>query len=320
MGTIVDLEGIIEKIQSKATDVEIVWESEAWRELSGTSRSHPHRISVLDSSFNPPTLAHLSLALVPPAAHSKEDISPPNHIAHLLLLSVRNADKKLKPGDASFAQRLQMIILLAKEMEARLSSATSGVSNMMRPSAAAVAAIDEPTFVGKSKKLLEYFRGKYPNNVTVPRLTFVLGYDTIIRFFNPKYYDSHDGMVASLNAFFHQDSSSILCAQRSTEGLGLGLESTVPGSSSSATDEEIAFFQSSDVEPYVRSGAVSMCSIDSTESALSSTLVRQSVALTEAPPTFEDTTTPDLRPRDWRSMVPPTVAAYIVRNSLYVRK
>ena len=71
------------------------------------------RVSVLDSSFNPPTLAHLALASLPPPSPASSGSSPtapapdtavPHHgedfDARLLLLSVRNADKRLKPGDA----------------------------------------------------------------------------------------------------------------------------------------------------------------------------------------------------------------------------
>jgi len=320
MSSIADLGAIVERIKSKAADVEIVWESEAWRASLGTSP--PRHISVLDSSFNPPTLAHLSLALVSPT-NAEDDKGPTSsdHIAHLLLLSVRNADKGLKPGDASLAQRLQMMILLAEEMETRLSAAAASTSNASnrRPHPVAVATIDEPTFVGKSKKLLKHFRRTYPNHnpdvvaayahAQMPRLTFVLGYDTLIRLFNPKYYGSHDDMTTSLHAFFHDDRSSIICARRSSEGL----ESTLTLANATSNGEEITFLQSSDVEPYVRTGAMLMFDIDSAEATLSSTLVRRSIASMTGTP-------PDLPARDWRNMVPSTVAAYITSQSLYISK
>ena len=67
-------------------------------------------VAVLDSSFNPPTLAHRALASLPAAS------SPTG--ARLLLLSVRNADKVPHPGDASPVQRVEMMVHLAHEVNA----------------------------------------------------------------------------------------------------------------------------------------------------------------------------------------------------------
>lgn len=110
-------------------------------------RAQPLRISILDSSFNPPTRAHLALAqskppkriFVPgterqsnvssttvkprrPSAGSgdavvtqerKPEYNEDDYDARLLLLSVRNVDKTLKPGDATFVQRVEMMSQLA---------------------------------------------------------------------------------------------------------------------------------------------------------------------------------------------------------------
>lgn len=58
------------------------------------------KISCLDSSFNPPTLAHRALATAPyPGAVDAED---DGYDAHLLLLSVKNVDKTLQSGDADY--------------------------------------------------------------------------------------------------------------------------------------------------------------------------------------------------------------------------
>ena len=71
-------------------------------------------ISVLDASFNPPTLAHLALANSLPPQTSPG--YPPDFDARLLLLSVRNADKQLKPTDATYEQRIEMLVLLAHDL------------------------------------------------------------------------------------------------------------------------------------------------------------------------------------------------------------
>ena len=61
----------------------------------------PFTISILDSSWNPPTNAHLSLVTAPlPGFEGGEEEG--EYDAHLLLLSVKNVDKTLKSGDASF--------------------------------------------------------------------------------------------------------------------------------------------------------------------------------------------------------------------------
>ncbi|KZT01369.1 uncharacterized protein LAESUDRAFT_731208 [Laetiporus sulphureus 93-53] len=162
----------------------------------------PLRISVLDASFNPPTLAHLALANAPcpypivSASATARDVH--DYDAKLLLLSVRNADKHLKPGDAGYIQRLEMMTLLAKDIiRARIRD--DHTSDLDAPAVphdnVAVAIIDEPTFVGKSRALLQYLRQRVsflvhsspvalqsqgmpdamPDHVT-PQLTFLLGY------------------------------------------------------------------------------------------------------------------------------------------------
>ncbi|KAJ7066865.1 hypothetical protein B0H15DRAFT_154271 [Mycena belliarum] len=139
------------------------------------------RISILDASFNPPTIAHLALATTP--ASTAAD-------ARLFLLSVRNADKVLKPGDATHLQRLDMMLLLARRHRA------------------AVALIDEPTFAGKARVLCTAFPGA--------SVTFLLGFDTLERVLAPRYYGGEALMAAALDTFFSpaQDNARIVCARR----------------------------------------------------------------------------------------------------------
>lgn len=258
------------------------------------------RINVLDSSFNPPTLAHLALALshVPKSTNSQNaeaQSSTLNYDAHLLLLSVTNADKSLKAGDARFAERVEMMILMTKAMQ---------VQEEDRPSARnlAVAVINEPTFVGKSTKLLQYLNGP-SKNVGEPRtlrLTFILGTDTITRFFAPRFYPSKPAMEASLRRFFlspddasagEGEGSQIACARRA----GALLE-----------EEESALLQSDEVRPYVEAGGVAMMDIAPEEAAMSSTRVREVIRRTHEG--YRD---------DWETMCLPEVAEYIKTHHLY---
>jgi len=145
-------------------------------------------VTVLDSSFNPPTLAHRALALLPVAS------SPTD--ARLLLLSVRNADKVPRPGDASPVQRVEMMVRLAHEVNA------------------AVGLVDAPAFVHKA----EILRAALPAGV---QLTFVQGIDTLERFLAPRYYGdgSITAMHAALRRFFAADgdNSRIICTRRVVE-------------------------------------------------------------------------------------------------------
>lgn len=139
---------VIDKVTSGSSRFEIVYSTRpAWPLLPATETTNgPLQISVLDSSFNPPTLAHAALASLDHASPS----------ARLLLLSIRNSDKTLKPGDASPAQRLEMMVLLADEL---------GGGGPV-----AVGTIDEPTFVGKSTVVLEHL-GKFSFRLCVHPLT-----------------------------------------------------------------------------------------------------------------------------------------------------
>src|SRR5271169_6899875 len=81
-----------------------------------TSLSRPPNdgaLFILDSSFNPPTNAHLALAV--------SSLSPNQKSTVLLLLAIQNADKPVKP--ASFEHRLEMMELLAKKIETESSAA-----------------------------------------------------------------------------------------------------------------------------------------------------------------------------------------------------
>ena len=200
------------------------------------------RVAVLDSSFNPPTLAHRALSLLPAAASPIE--------ARLLLLSVRNADKTPRPGDASLSQRVEMMVRLACDINA------------------AVALVDAPAFIHKAEQL----RTAFPAGA---RLAFIQGIDTLERFLAPRYYGdgSPEVMNAALRQFFAPDGSDarIICARRGME-LGdprretatLELEATrewirADRVSIADIDDELQTFSSSEVRAKVRARDDSWC-------------------------------------------------------------
>ncbi|CAE6519450.1 unnamed protein product [Rhizoctonia solani] len=183
------------------------------------------QISVLDSSFNPPTNAHAALAF------QSADSS------RLLLFSVSNVDKTPKKGDATSVQRLEMIVALAEHLGGDVG----------------VGAVNEPTFVGKSTILRECL-----GTANEPKLTFLMGWDTITRFFAPRYYPSPSAMVSKLRTFFNDERSSLVCARRGSH----------PDS------EEEGFLHSEYVREFYDGGRIKIVDLDSQVRDISSTDVR----------------------------------------------
>ncbi|KIP11078.1 hypothetical protein PHLGIDRAFT_114979 [Phlebiopsis gigantea 11061_1 CR5-6] len=276
---VAELDALIHRVRQGLSTVELVYTPHARWPLPPRDREPPRqlRVSVLDSSFNPPTLAHLALArLSPPGAFN----------ARLLLLSVRNADKSLKAGDATYAQRLQMMTLLAQEASA---------------DDAAVAIADEPTFVGKSRTLQAYLQHRLsalaPSagvRPPVPELTFVVGIDTLERILAVRYYASEDNMRRALRGFLSPsgDASRLLCARRVT-----------PDSLETSDDRERRV--AAEVGKYLEPGCVEMVDIGGDVESYSSSEVRQRIAEGDSL---------------WTQMVPSPVAEYIRTQGLYVQE
>ncbi|KKA21526.1 hypothetical protein T310_4484 [Rasamsonia emersonii CBS 393.64] len=133
----------------------------------------PKVLYVLDSSFNPPTLAHMKIA------GSALAESPHSSSRLLLLLATQNADKPSKP--ASFEDRLVMMTLLAQDLRANL-QASRQIAQDDLPQID-IGVTKKPYFVDKATAIEA--SGVYPSSLEQIHLT---GYDTLIRIFNPKYY------------------------------------------------------------------------------------------------------------------------------------
>lgn len=134
-------------------------------------------IAVLDASFNPLTLAHEALVNSARETLGIEDA--------LLLLSRANVDKDVFGAD--LGQRLAMLVAYART-QAHLS----------------VAGCSHARFVDKTRAL----RPLYPDEAT---FYFILGYDTLLRLFDPKYYTD---IKTELSPLF--DAGHILVANRGT--------------------------------------------------------------------------------------------------------
>lgn len=135
---------------------------------------------VLDSSFNPPTRAHLRIA----STALQENPKPRPRL--LLLLATQNADKPSKP--APFEDRLAMMELFARDLRARLAESPAFAASGLSHAIESLPLVDigvtrKPYFVDKAAAIEA--SDSYPVALEQVHLT---GYDTLIRIFNPKYY------------------------------------------------------------------------------------------------------------------------------------
>ncbi|KAI5845413.1 cytidylyltransferase family protein [Tricharina praecox] len=145
-------------------------------------------VHVLDSSFNPPTLAHLSLALSSLSslsAHPHPTPTNPSNTRLLLLLATQNVDKPTSP--APFEDRLAMMALLSR------SPAISVPVD--------IALTKHARFLDKARDLADAYPGA--------EQVYLIGYDTLIRLLDGKYYPTGMGELAK---FFKRN--QVVCTMR----------------------------------------------------------------------------------------------------------
>ena len=154
--------------------------STATSNVDATADGQPQQcthLHVLDSSFNPPTTAHLALARsslaapTPPPCPATDSSSPPSRRLLLLLLSAHNADKPT--GPATLLERLEMMHRLSLSLGPQLPSDV-GVD---------IGLTKHARFIDKSQALA----AAYPPAPHQPQ-TFLVGFDTLVRLLDPKYY------------------------------------------------------------------------------------------------------------------------------------
>lgn len=138
---------------------------------------------VLDSSFNPPTLAHLRIAMSALLHDKNANSSPTKRL--LLLLATQNADKAPKP--ASFEQRLAMMTIFASELVQKMRSYSGGEN----AHEAGVVVVDvgvtkSPLYLDKATVLDR--SGQYGDVDSGPEQVHLAGFDTLVRLFDPRYY------------------------------------------------------------------------------------------------------------------------------------
>ena len=142
--------------------------------------SPPKTLYVLDSSFNPPTRAHLRLC-TSALLHDRSQTVPKRL---LLLLATQNADKAPKP--ATFEHRLAMISIFAEELVKETTAQSHGEFLVVD-----VGITKKARFVDKARVIEECGDYSYTDDkgekepVEQVHLT---GFDTLIRLLDIKYY------------------------------------------------------------------------------------------------------------------------------------
>jgi nicotinamide-nucleotide adenylyltransferase len=156
--------------------------------------TQPRTLYILDSSFNPPSIAHLALATSALRQHAPSETAP---FRLLLLFSTHNADKA--PSPASFVQRIALMTIFAEDLSRHLKTAKSPERPDVADISIDIGLTKEPYYSDKSVAIEETMPPFYSSN---PIHVHLVGYDTLIRFCNPKYYPKYDPPLSALKPFF----------------------------------------------------------------------------------------------------------------------
>ncbi|SJX61443.1 uncharacterized protein SRS1_10506 [Sporisorium reilianum f. sp. reilianum] len=256
-------------------------------------------IAVLDSSFNPPSRAHLALLLSRPILADQKH----SYDGHLLLFSTQNADKGAgKTGDASLSQRVEMMTLMAKDVE-RIQAASGHAANV------AVGLVDKPLIFAKSTLTWDLLKQQQVQ--TKPRLHWVVGFDTLYRVFQLKYYASLQELQQQCSQFFEREGTIFVCARRDPSSYPqlAGAQSGEQDAKEQARQEEDKLLESENVAPWVQRGSIGMLDMDADQAKLSSTKIR--ALLKDAAVDKGE------KKQRLEELVPPSLVEYLVESSIY---
>ncbi|KAK5997753.1 Nicotinamide mononucleotide adenylyltransferase [Cladobotryum mycophilum] len=163
------------------------------------------KLLVLDSSFNPPTRAHAQMARSALKWAGSSGGGGGGGARVMLLLAVNNADKAPKP--ASFPVRLGMMDGFGRSLLEGLRGEVQGQVQVQID----LAVTKMPYFHDKARAISEsgFYGYDFTRDGGELEQVFLVGFDTVIRIFNPKYYGSPEGdreagMRAALGPFFER--------------------------------------------------------------------------------------------------------------------
>ncbi|KAH9834702.1 Nicotinamide mononucleotide adenylyltransferase [Teratosphaeria destructans] len=156
-----------------------------------SSADSPKTLFILDSSFNPPSIAHQTLAQSALRSDSSSKHPAPHRL--LLLFATMNADKA--PSAASFDQRLTLMTIFATD----LLESMKGKPQEYPITSVDIGVTKDPYYTDKSAAIENEGREWYPD---VPKHVHLVGYDTLTRFFAAKYYEDFNPPFSALNPYF----------------------------------------------------------------------------------------------------------------------
>ena len=159
---------------------------------SSVKDESPKTLFILDSSFNPPSIAHQALAMSALEKGSSDRFSQPHRL--LLLFATMNADKA--PSAASFDQRLTLMTIFAADL---LRNLKANADDYLLPAAVDIGVTTVPYYTDKSAAIESEGARWYPDQ---PKHTHLVGFDTLTRFFAAKYYPKFDPPFSALNPYF----------------------------------------------------------------------------------------------------------------------
>jgi len=141
----------------------------------------PKTLYILDSSFNPPHLAHFRIAAS--ALDSSDSTAPSKRL--LLLLATQNADKDHKP--AALEHRLAMMTIFAEDLLRSLSKERKEAGSITVD----IGITKLPYFIDKSAAITSsgiYQPDPSQTGEASIEQVHLIGYDTLIRLLDTKYY------------------------------------------------------------------------------------------------------------------------------------
>ncbi|KAF1960049.1 Nucleotidylyl transferase [Byssothecium circinans] len=200
-----ELEQALHSFTSSASKFRIV------RTVNPSPRDKVKTLFILDSSFNPPSRAHAWLAESALRSFTKKRESGAEErdggCTLLLLYATSNADKA--PSPASFVQRIALMTIFAEDLSRILQSrsrtqqqnteAGGKLSQEMADVSIDIGLTTEPYYTDKSRAISSAVPPVY---AAKPSHVHLVGYDTLIRFCNPKYYSSYTPPLSALASFF----------------------------------------------------------------------------------------------------------------------
>ncbi|EMG46088.1 POF1 Nicotinamide mononucleotide adenylyltransferase [Candida maltosa Xu316] len=237
------------------------------------------RICVLDSSFNPPHLGHY--ALIEESLTKNYDNIPIANKVVLLLLSVKNADK-VHPKPEPFETRLELMYLMANDLAKKY------------PVNVSIGLTNHAKFVDKSLSILNYIKNTEAANHPDIKLTFLVGFDTLVRIFNPKYY-LPDKLSNSLEQFMKN--TDLFCLTRTDKAFTVDEQSQYVNNIKNGGHEEIPPHWSDNI--YLLENLGNEHDLIAT---ISSSAIRKQIGEGN---------------EDWKPEVLSEITEYIVQNNLY---